>query len=143
MSQVTQLTVENERELRRWLVTRDPQFALHRQLKDYFLAPTTNFGTLCIRDNHKAITSLCFFSSYDGKAFVHQYIGQATDLEAYRKHMVFPCQAFLRPEHAPDVSSAWVKVLDVTPGFVVDHPAYTGVFSRVAPRFSGAVYEHP
>jgi hypothetical protein len=31
--------------------------------------------------------------------------------------------------------------VNVTPGYVVDHPAYNGVFSRVAPRFNGAVYE--
>jgi hypothetical protein len=35
----------------------------------------------------------------------------------------------------------WQLALVVTPGYVVDHPAYDGVFSRVAPRFAGHVYE--
>lgn len=143
MNTVTQLTAENERELRRWLMRFDSQFAMHRQLKDYFLAPTPNFGTLCIRNGDNSIRSVCFFSSYDGKAFIHQYIGEVSDLEDFRQYMKFPCQAFLRPEHTPSADTGWKNVLDVTPGFVVDHPAYNGVFSRVAPRFSGAVYEHP
>jgi hypothetical protein len=87
MNTVIQLTVENERELRRWLMTPDPQFAMHRQLKDYFLAPTTNFGTLCLRNEDGTIRTLCFFSSYDGKAFIHQYIGESRVLETFRQFM--------------------------------------------------------
>lgn len=137
---IVQLTADNERELRRWLVKEDPQFALHRQLKDYFLAPTSNFGTAALRDSN-GIRTLCFFSRYNDKSYIHQFVGQASDLEAMREWLGYPCQAFLRPEHTP-TAPGWTKVLDVTPGFVVDHPAYDGVFSRVAPRFSGAVYEH-
>jgi hypothetical protein len=138
---ITQLFADNERELRRWLISKDPDFALHRQLKDYFLAPTSNFGTAAVRNQNGSIRTLCFFSRYNGKSYIHQYVGEVADLELLREWLGFPCQAFLRPEHTP-IAPGWKKVLDVTPGFVVDHPAYDGVFSRVAPRFSGAVYEH-
>lgn len=138
--EVRQCAVADERVLRRWLLKHDPVFAMHRQLKDYFLAPTNSFGVLCTFVDQD-IRSACFFSTYSDKAFIHQYIGEPYDLEAFRQYMKFPCQAFLRPEHAA-AAIGWEKVLDVTPGFVVDHPAYNGVFSRVAPRFAGAVYEH-
>lgn len=137
---IAQLTACDERELRRWLINDDPQFALHRQLKDYFLAPTTNFGTAAVRDDG-VIRTVCFFSKYNSKSYIHQFVGQITDLEAMREWLGNPCQAFLRHKHTP-ITTGWEKVLDVTPGYVVPHPAYDGVFSRVAPRFSGAVYEH-
>lgn len=137
---VAQLKADDERVLRRWLMTHDPAFATHRQLKDYFLANTSSFGTLCTRKEDNAINAVCFFSVYGAKSFIHQLVGDASDLEQFREYMAVPCQAFLRT--APD-SALWVNVLNVTPGFMVDHPAYDGVFSRVAPRFTGAVYEHP
>jgi len=140
--EIRQCNASDERQLRRWLLVHDPVFAMHRQLKDYFLAPTESFGVLCTFVENE-IKSACFFSTYSNKSFIHLYIGDVSDLEAFRQYMKFPCQAFLRPEHAPDAASGWKNVLDVTPGFMVDHPAYNGVFSRVAPRFAGAVYEHP
>lgn len=138
---IEQLTPEHERELRRWLMNRDTSFAMHRGLRDYFLAPTPNFGTLAVRDDRGALRSLCFFSRYDGKSYVHHYIGDLADRDDLITYLGFPCQAFFKEGQEP-TDPAWVKVLDVTPGYIVDHEAYNGVFSRVAPRFNGAVYEH-
>lgn len=139
---ITQLTSEDERRIRRWLINVDPDLALHRQLKDYFLAPTASFGTLAVQDGESKIRSLCFFSKYNGTAFIHNLTGRAQDLEEIRVWLDSPCQAFLRDEHVPSTDSKWVRVLDVVPGLMVNHPAYDGVFSRTVPRFKGAVYEH-
>lgn len=142
--QVEQLTVAHERELRRWVATRDIDFAIHRQLKDYFLAPTDSFGAAAVRDTAGKIIAVGFFSRYGGKAFIHHFMGEFTaeTVEKLRVWLGLPCQAFFKSGQEP-TDARWQNVLTVTPGFVVDHPAYDGVFSRVAPRFHGAVYEHP
>lgn len=140
---IRQLTINDERALRRWLLQQnDPEFAMHRQLKDYFLAPTAAFGTATIQvdESTSAWLASMFFSRYNGKAFIHQYIGDTQYVSEFLKWLALPTQAFFRTGFAPD-TSVWDHVLSVTPGYVVDHPAYDGVFSRVAPRFHGAVYE--
>lgn len=136
---ITKIGPDDERQLRRWLMSHDPTFALHRQLKDYFLADTMSFGALCAWEG-AAMHSVCFFSKDTDKSFIHQYFGDLGDLNDFRLFLGVPCQAFFRAGSHP--GGDWEKVLDVTPGFVVDHSAYSGVFSRVSPRFAGSVYEH-
>ena len=140
---IRQLTTNDERMLRRWLLQQnDPEFAMHRQLKDYFLAPTAAFGTAVMQWDERNPTWLAgiFFSRYNGKAFIHQYIGDTQYVDDFLKWLALPTQAFFRSGFEPD-AGVWKHVLSVKPGYVVDHPAYDGVFSRVAPRFHGAVYE--
>jgi hypothetical protein len=139
---IRQLSVSDELMLRKWMLSRDTEFALHRQLKDYFLAPTKMFGTSIVFDGD-LVHALGFWSSYEGKSYIHRYVGDVAYLEELRAWLQYPCQLFLEtPQLEKAEMSAWAKVLSVTQGYVVDHPAYSGVFSRVAPRFSGAVYEH-
>jgi hypothetical protein len=141
MNSVRQIIGDEERRLRRWLILQgDPDFAMHRQLKDYFLAPTTTFGTAMVVDAEDRWLAGIFFSRYNGKAFIHQYLGDYECLPDALKWLALPTQAFFRAPFVPD-PTVWDNVLNVTPGYVVDHPAYNGVFSRVAPRFNGAVYE--
>lgn len=140
---IRQLTSEDERMLRRWLLQQnDPEFAMHRQLKDYFLAPTATFGTAVMQWDERNPTWMAaiFFSRYNQKAFIHQYIGDTQYIGEFLKWLALPTQAFFRTPFEPP-TDAWNRVLAVKPGYVVDHPAYDGVFSRVAPRFHGAVYE--
>jgi hypothetical protein len=140
---VAKLGAEHERELRRWLVGHDPEFALHRQLKDYFLAPTSAFGTMVVRvgEAQRIVTGV-FYSTFNGTAFIHQYIGDMDNLPLIMERLGRPCQAFFREDQAqPNSSEGWRVELEVVPGYVVDHPAYDGVFSRIAPRFKGTVYE--
>lgn len=145
---IEQLKYEHERELRRWLMQRDPELAMHRQLRDYFLAPTASFGVMAARDPiNNMLTGIVLFSRFDGKSFIHQYINDDHDAPVFAQLLTevgAPCQLFLRTQQlgiAAAVGQNWLLTLSVTPGYVVDHPAYDGVFSRVAPRFSGAVYE--
>ncbi len=139
---IRQLSVSDELMLRKWMLTRDTEFALHRQLKDYFLAPTKMFGTSIVFDG-EITHALGFWSSYEGKSYIHRYVGDVAHIEELRKWLGHPCQMFLETAQLEKADlGSWDKVLSVTPGYVVDHSAYSGVFSRVAPRFSGAVYEH-
>jgi hypothetical protein len=138
---IEKLAASHERELRRWLMNHDTALAMHRGLRDYFLAPTPNFGTLAIRDDDSIIRTLCMFSKYDGKSYIHYFIGDLNDRDDLVNYIGFPCQAFFKTGQEP--SDEWIKTLDVTPGYMVNHEAYNGVFSRVVPRFNGAVYEHP
>lgn len=141
---IEQLRVEHERELRRWLMHRDSDLAMHRQLRDYFLAPTASFGVMAIRNAMGTLQALAMFSRFDGKAFVHRYITDepsAAEFNLLLEQIGRPCQIFLSTDQLMAADPTWQMVLAVTPGYVVDHPAYDGVFSRVAPRFAGNVYE--
>jgi hypothetical protein len=141
---VEQLRVEHERELRRWLTSRDSDLAFHRQLRDYFLAPTASFGVMALRNINGTLQALAMFSRFDGKAFVHRYITDNPAAEEFGMLLAqigLPCQIFLSTDQVIAADPRWQLTLVVTPGYVVDHPAYDGVFSRVAPRFAGHVYE--
>jgi hypothetical protein len=139
---IRQLTAADEPMLRKWMLSKDPEFALHRQLKDYFLAPTEMFGTSIVFEGEEVL-ALGFWSSYDNKSYIHRYVGDVAHLEKLRLWLNYPCQLYLEsPQIALANLDSWSKVLEVTPGYITDHPAYSGVFSRVAPRFAGAVYEH-
>lgn len=139
---VRQLDASDERALRRWLLQQeDADFAMHRQLRDYFLAPTTGFGT-AVYETAGGWSAGIFFSRYNQKAYIHQYHGDHTLLPTFVEWLAQnSVQAFFRDGFEPQ-EEGWTLVLPVTPGYVVDHPAYNGVFSRVAPRFKGAVFEY-
>lgn len=128
---------DEEKDLRRRLFAVDPDLAFHRQVKDYFLADSDLFGILTWQD----LRTLCFFSSFSGKTYVHLLAGDVEGDAALLAHVGKPCEAFVsegRPE--PPTHDGWRLDLQVTPGMVVDHPSYSGVFARVAPRFAGKVY---
>lgn len=138
--ELKQLGAEHERQLRRWLCANgDVDFGMHRQLRDYFLAPTAQFGTL-VAEAEGVWTACVMFSRFGQKAYIHQYKGDYQHLEVVREWLGHPVQAFFRTDFVPD-ADVWNNVLNVSPGFIVDHPAYNGVFSRTVPRFDGAVYE--
>jgi hypothetical protein len=143
---VERIRADKESELRRWLMDNgDPEFATHRQLRDYFLTESDDFGVLVLRALDGKIDACLFYSRYDGKSYAHLYMGAATGFQELMDHLGYPCQAFLTEDFLEEMdlpASGWLEVLKVRPGFVVDHPAYDGVFSRVAPRFKGSVMEH-
>lgn len=132
------LTAADERRLRRTLLPVDPVLAMHMQIRNYFLTAAPEFGVLAL---DQAWSSLVMYSTNGGLSFFHYYLGDVLRIDDFRLHLGKPCQAFLRENMVPDPLT-WKSVLHVTPGTVVDHPAYSGVFSRVAPRFAGTVYEH-
>ena len=137
---IRQVNAAEETKLRRWLMKHDYEFAAHGQLKHYFLTASSNFGTLASVNEAGEFQAVCFFSTYSGKSYIHQVYGaDAECLERFVKVLGRPCQAFIR-KGCP-VPADWRAELEVTPGFVVDHPAYDGVFSRVVPRHDGTVYE--
>lgn len=140
-----QLGAQDERWLRRWMLPHDPVFAMHRQLKDYFLADTTLFGTVAVYEDDGAVPiAITFWSRNNGRSYIHHHMGPMSVIEDIRLWLGCPCQLFVQQTQMPDFdATGWTHELAVTPGFVVDHPAYDGVFSRVAPRFAGSVYEHP
>ena len=133
-----QVTSQEMIRLRRRLLATDPVFALHDQVRQFFLTPSPEFGILASDPEWDA---LAFFSTKPGAAFIHYYDGNLGRLGEFREFFGTPCQLFLRHPLKPE-DQRWTPVLEVTPGMIVDHPAYSGVFSRVAPRFYGTVFEH-
>lgn len=138
---IVQVHSKDEIKLRRALLSLDYELAMHRQLKDYFLADTPQFGVM----SHDNMAGLMLFSNYDGVFYVHHIYGADTSVQPFLDYIgAGPAQAFVRPhqvEAAGWIARGWSSVLTVTAGMVVPHRAYEGVFSRVAPRFDGSVYE--
>ncbi len=144
--ELKQLTLSDERWLRRWMTSYDFPFAMHRQLADYFLQSTDNFGSTGVTIDGKVV-AVAFWSRHGGKSFIHRWMGDLGQtsqiLEAVRQWLGLPCQLYLTDEQIVGRDLlAWKYELKVTVGYVVDHPAYEGVFARVAPRFDGVVFEH-
>ena len=137
---VRTLTRDDERNLKRWLIKhRDIEFAVHSQLRDYFLASTDAFGTAVVEDGSEWTAGI-FFSRYKGKGFIHHFLGDVAQIPALTAWLGLPVQAFFVDGVVPD-PEVWRTVIHVAPGYVIDHAAYDGVFSRTAPRFHGTVYE--
>lgn len=141
---IRKLLEADERTLRRWMLKRDPTFALHAQLRDYFLTRSTDFGATGNFDSD-TLTAVTFWSKVAAKTYVHAAYGDKDGIRNMLAEFGPPCQIFLRAEQLtwgikPEAWT-WEKTLDVTPGYIVDHDAYSGVFARVVPRFAGAVFE--
>lgn len=134
------LSAANERALRRFAVQYDPDFAFHPQLKNYFLTDSDSFGTFAKMADGKLLTVI-FYSRYNDKTYIHRIMGDINDLDELVDAVGWPAQAFIKAEDEPQLNTKWIKEFSVTPGYVIDHSAYNGVFSRVAPRFNGGVYE--
>jgi hypothetical protein len=134
---IRQLRAAEERTLRLRLLPLDADLALHRQLKDYFLADSDLFGVW----SWEEMRTLCFFSRFNGKTYIHYIVGDpAGDLDLLN-HVEGPCEVFVtdgRPE--PPVTAGWRHELSVTRGMMIDHRCYDGVFWRTAPRFAGKVF---
>lgn len=139
---IKQLTIADELKLRRFLLKIDPVYAQSAIIKDYFLAGSDGFGVMASIDDAGNFQTIACFSVMveKSKSFIHYWIGDVAMLNPIREKIGYPCQAFLQDGVVPP--EGWREELKVTPGYVVDHPAYSGVFTRTAPRFAGAVYEH-
>lgn len=144
----------HERAVRKFLLLRgDRDFALHAHLKNYFFAGAPDFGVLDVcrgtSGPDSGFESLIFFSVIGGTACFHYCAtDKAEAVDAARQHMGMPTCAFIAGlDTASSVGqwlmrADWRRVLNVTPGFTIDHPLYSTLFSRVVPRFQGIVYEH-
>lgn len=134
---IRRITATEERALRLRLLPLDHELALHRQLKDYFLAGSEMFGVLGWED----MRTLCFFSAFEGRTYVHSIVGDPAGDPHLLDYMTRPCEVFVadgRPE--PTAADGWRLELTVTPGMMLDHPCYDGVFWRTAPRWPGKVF---
>lgn len=135
---------QEETRVRRWLLEYDDELALHSQLKNYFLSGSPTAG-IAVIESACGYEALCFYSCYDNVLHIHNWFnGNNEQLNALVKNVaefknVVAVNAFFRQGYQAD--SSWVKQFEVKPGFVIDHSAYSGVFSRSAPRAAGAVYE--
>jgi hypothetical protein len=133
-----------ETKVRRWLLEYDDELALHSQLKNYFLSGSPTAG-IAVVEKDGEYDALCFFSCYDQALHIHNWFnGNSTQLDSLIDKVpefstVVTVNAFFIKQYVPGEN--WTKQFDVTPGFVVDHSAYSGVFSRSAPRALGGVYE--
>ena len=129
------------------LMKYDEEFALHSQIRNYFLSGSSTAGLAVAApvENPFKYLCLCPYSLYDATLFIHQWFGQTSYIDSLVDKVtefksIVKCSAFFTSD--AEASARWVKMFDVTPGFVISHTAYDGVFSRTAPRFSGAVYEY-
>jgi hypothetical protein len=125
--------------LKLWLLSFDPDLALYSNLRDYFLAATESFGVLGAFYDDK-LKAIALYSKLGGKSFVHQFYGPDSRLSELLQVLGKPCELFMRKDQVLIDQTGWKAELEVTPGYVIDHEAYDGVFSRVAPRFAGTVY---
>lgn len=94
-------------------------------------------------DESRAIKALACYTIMieKEKSCIHYWMGDITYLDEVKAAISeYPCQLFLKEGVTPP--EGWRPELKVTPGFVIDHPAYSLVFTRLAPRFVGTVYEH-
>jgi hypothetical protein len=139
-----QLTLKDEAMLRRWIIPYDLELGVHRQLRDYFLQETPNFGS-CGWFENNLMVGVGLWSRAPDKSFIHRIFGDHIPLlEELRVWLDRPCQLYLTEDQEAAVTTPpWEVKLKVTAGMVNDHAAYQGVFARVAPRFKGTVYEHP
>lgn len=144
---ITYRTVSGAEEarVRLWLLEYDDEMGLHSQLKNYFLSGSPTAGIAVGIGIDGSYKCMCLYSCYENSLHVHTWLGEdVSHLDKLIQQVgafsgVVTVTAFLKLGVIPD--SRWVKQFDVTPGFVIDHRAYSGVFSRSAPRFNGAVYE--
>jgi hypothetical protein len=140
--QVVRATDEDEIRVRRFFVSvGEPEWAVHSQLKDYFLTNADNFGAGLVQNSAGKIVAIAMYSLFSGTLYVHEYMGPIEHLELVRQTHGVPVQVVLRDGVLPLPTEKWRAVLHVSPGLIVDHPAYSGVFWRTAPRYSGTVYE--
>lgn len=138
--EIVKLTVNDEKKLRRWLLSYDSELAMHHQLRSYFLADTDQFGALaCIESD--VIKSVALFSHYGDYNYVHQFLGDPENNNELVSHLGTPCWAFFREDQLNAPMTGWTCVLKITPGLMLDHPVFSTVFSRSVPRFAGCVYE--
>lgn len=139
---IRQAKPDEERRVRRFILLIDPEFALHKQIKDYFLAGTSSFGLMMVEGDAGEIKALACFTIMieKHKSCIHNWMGDINYIDAVREKLGYPCQVFLGENVAPP--PGWYEELRVTPGYVIDHPAYSLVFTRLAPRFAGVVYGH-
>ena len=138
---IRQVIPTEERRVRKFILPIDPEFSLHRQIKDYFLTGTSSFGLMIAEKEGEIKALACFTIMIEkNKSCIHNWMGDISYIDAIREKLGYPCQAFLTDGITPP--SGWYKELKVTPGYVIDHPAYSLVFTRLAPRFAGTVYGH-
>lgn len=135
------ITPSEERRIRRFIFRYDPEFAMHPNVKTYFMTESKAFGIM-VAEEAGEIKALAGYTIMveKGKSFIHYWLGDIAHLEEIRTALELPCQAFF--QDGVDPGPGWRAELKVTPGYVIDHPAYSGVFTRLVPRFSGTVYEH-
>ena len=139
---INRVVLKDEIKLRRFMMEHDLLFALHSPVKNYYLSDSEVSGVYAVEENKK-IYAAAFYSIMleKNKSYIHYYMGDLNYLnDIKQKISPLSCQIFLKDDMIP--GDKWKKSLSVTPGYVVDHPAYSGVFTRQAPRFSGSVYEH-
>jgi hypothetical protein len=140
--EVVRAVESDEIRLRRFFASKDEaEWAVHSQLKDYFMTSAVNFGACLVKDGSGKIASVAMYSIFRNVLYIHEYLGVIEHLELIRQHHGLPVQIILREGLTPMPTESWRAVLDVRPGMIVDHPAYSGVFWRTAPRYSGIVYE--
>lgn len=141
---ITRLTKGHELMVRRMVSATDPLFGMHRQLRDYFLTDSPRFGTVgAYVPGSPAPKALGFWAKNENKAFIHHVVGDPKFIGEIADWLCLPVQLFVRDIQLPEFdSTGWEETLKVTPGLSLpDHPAFSGVFARVAPRFAGSVFE--
>jgi hypothetical protein len=141
MYEAKTLTRLDHRRIQRYLMQHDPLLATHTQLTQYFLTPTDTTGIYEVTDTGTDMTvaaALYTIMHEKGGAYIHHWFGSIAHLDLVADKLALPTQIFLKEGVEPP--AGWTHVLSVTPGMMIDHPVYRTVFSRVAPRFNGAVY---
>ena len=142
MYKVKNLTRADHRRIQRYLMQHDATLATHTQLIQYFLSETDTTGIYEVVDMGTDMTvgvALYTIMREKGGAYIHHWFGNPVHIDAVADKLGYPTEAFLKEGVEPP--QRWQHVLTVTPGMMVDHPVYRTVFSRVAPRFDGAVYK--
>lgn len=135
---IRQIWHQEEFKIRKWLLAYDPAFAVHHQLKSYFLALTDKFGIMTAVDDNDKYLACALYSRDKEESYIHQYYGPIDYLNEISSEIGIPCVAFIRSEVT---NVHWNKVMDITPGMMKPHKAFDTVFSRSVPRFKGAIYE--
>lgn len=134
------ITRSDESMLKLWLLQHDPDLAFHQQLNNYFLADTDQFGALGVFENDQ-LTSIGLFSKFNGASYLHRQYGSTLITKELIEFLGDRAEIFV--VHGQTVENGlngWTEELKTTPGMIIDHPAYSGVFWRTVPWYYGVVY---